>query len=142
MPTIIFRVTSDRIHDMNVEPGKTLKQLTEQLECAGYDVAEAEVKITHPRHNRVGGNTLAYKFKGGECLNFDTTTFDIPAIEQELREEEEQRERDHVAAIYQMEEDMRMSRNTECKCEKCKCGDERSFRIEPCEDGIKIVFKR
>jgi len=77
----VFNVVSDRIHDIELEPGTTVAQLRKRLADGGYDVAESMISVNrHSRGDILIGHNDRYALQPGDTVEFKTRKVDFPAL--------------------------------------------------------------
>lgn len=83
----LFQVTSDRIHDIELTPGSTVRDLRAILMDGGYDVVEAEVKVNRRAEgDKMIGRVDGYVLQPGDTVEFNTKKLDLPASQKALKE--------------------------------------------------------
>lgn len=85
---LAYHVKSDRVHDIELSDKRkwTARDIRDYLKTAGYDVAEAKVVVNrYVEKDKLYGQNLGYVLKEGDTLEFNTVTFDTPALREELR---------------------------------------------------------
>ena len=76
---IPFRVTSDRIHDVELHDGTTVGQFVKYLKQWGYDVADARVIVRrHAQKDALVGQLDSYVLKNLDAVEFATDIVDMP----------------------------------------------------------------
>lgn len=78
MPVIAFRVKSDRVHDIDLNAGTTIKMLRSILQEGGYDVRDALVTV-YRKDDTLIGDVETYTLKQGDRVEFSTFAFELPA---------------------------------------------------------------
>lgn len=84
MPVIAFRVKSDRVHDIDLNAGTTIKMLRSILQEGGYDVRDARVTV-YRKGDILIGDVNTYTLKQGDRVEFSTLAFELPAHNQLIK---------------------------------------------------------
>lgn len=110
----LFQVESSRIHDIELTPGSTVRNLRTILQEGGYDVVEAEVTVNRKAEgDKVIGRVDNYVLKPGDTVEFKTHKLDLPATRSALMD----------AAEKQQEKEQQERKCHECAratCEECR----------------------
>ena len=132
----LFQVESSRIHDIELAPGSTVRNLRTILQEGGYDVVEAEVTVNRKAEgDKVIGRVDNYVLKPGDTVEFKTQKLDLPATRNALVDAAEQQQAAAEAARDALEE----KRRGECShdCARANCEDCR--KPQPKGEGEKVT---
>ena len=79
---IPFRVTSDRIHDVELHDGTTVGQFVKYLRAWGYDVKDARIVVRRHRQKDVLiGQLDNYRLNDLDAVEFNTDVVDMPVAD-------------------------------------------------------------
>ena len=101
-----FRTMVDRIHDISLEEGTTVKQLADILKAGGFDIdRDTQIQVERPesRGGILAGKVGGYRLQQGDCVLFKTRSISCSAMRNAIEEaiakkhkEEEERQRQNV----------------------------------------------
>lgn len=122
----LFQVESSRIHDIELTPGSTVRNLRTILQEGGYDVVEAEVTVNRKAEgDKVIGRVDNYVLQPGDTVEFKTQKLDLPATRSALKD----------AAEKQQEKEQQAKTCRDCArttCEECR-------KPQPKGEGEKVT---
>ena len=122
----LFQVESSRIHDIELAPGSTVRNLRTILQEGGYDVVEAEVTVNRKAEgDKVIGRVDNYVLQPGDTVEFKTQKLDLPATRNALVD----------AAEQQKEKEQQEKQCRDCarsSCEDCR-------KPQPKGEGEKVT---
>lgn len=122
----LFQVESSRIHDIELTPGSTVRNLRTILQEGGYDVVEAEVTVNRKAEgDKVIGRVDNYVLQPGDTVEFKTQKLDLPATRSALKD----------AAEKQQEKEQQAKQCRDCarsQCEGCR-------KPQPKGEGEKVT---
>jgi hypothetical protein len=122
----LFQVESSRIHDIELTPGSTVRNLRTILQEGGYDVVEAEVTVNRKAEgDKVIGRVDNYVLKPGDTVEFKTQKLDLPATCSALKD----------AAEKQQEKEQQERKCRECARSQC----EGCAKPQPKKEGEKVT---